>query len=175
MPQFVFDLQVCLHAVLARKRKMQLWFRDMEWWMSQSNCSVTGDEEMEMIKDLPERLRRDIKCYLCLELIKQVPLFHGMDDMILDNIGDRLWPLVFSSGEKVIREGDPVPRMVFAGPALKHTARYYSSNWRTWAAVNIQLAWRRRWSWPRRGAAAGRRLRHYAAMFMSLRPHDHLE
>jgi cyclic nucleotide gated channel len=197
----------------------------------------------------------------------QVPLFHGMDDLILDNICDRLRPLVFSSGEKVIREGDPVQRMVFilqgklrstqpltkgvvatcvlgagnflgdellswclrrpfvdrlpassatfecveaaqafcldapdlrfitehfrykfANEKLKHTARYYSSNWRTWAAVNIQLAWRRyrarkvdatAMAAPPSLAAGpddgDRRLRHYAAMFMSLRPHDHLE
>ncbi|RLN41398.1 cyclic nucleotide-gated ion channel 2 [Panicum miliaceum] len=277
------NIQVFLHAVLARKRKMQLRFRDMEWWMRRRQlpsrlrqrvrkyererwAAVTGDEEMEMIKDLPEGLRRDIKRYLCLELVKQVPLFHGMDDLILDNICDRLRPLVFSSGEKVIREGDPVQRMVFilqgklrstqpltkgvvatcmlgagnflgdellswclrrpfvdrlpassatfecveaaqafcldapdlrfitehfrykfANEKLKHTARYYSSNWRTWAAVNIQLAWRRYRARkvdatavvappPSAGPDDGdRRLRHYAAMFMSLRPHDHLE
>jgi cyclic nucleotide gated channel, plant len=81
--------QVFLHAVLARKRKMQLRFRDMEWWMRRRQlpsrlrqrvrkyererwAAVTGDEEMEMIKDLPEGLRRDIKRYLCLELVKQV-------------------------------------------------------------------------------------------------------
>uniref|UniRef100_A0A0D9VZ83 Cyclic nucleotide-binding domain-containing protein n=1 Tax=Leersia perrieri TaxID=77586 RepID=A0A0D9VZ83_9ORYZ len=277
------NIQVFLHAVLARKRKMQLRFRDMEWWMRRRQlpsrlrqrvrqyererwAAITGDEEMEMIKDFPEGLRRDIKRYLCLELVKQVPLFHGMDDLILDNICDRLRPLVFSSGEKVIREGDPVQRMVFvlqgklrstqplakgvvatcmlgvgnflgdellswclrrpfvdrlpassatfecvetaqafcldapdlrfiteqfrykfANEKLKRTARYYSSNWRTWAAVNIQLAWRRHRA--RTAAAAvvavsggvpgpddgDRRLRHYAAMFMSLRPHDHLE
>ncbi|CAN6322538.1 unnamed protein product [Urochloa humidicola] len=277
------NIQVFLHAVLARKRKMQLRFRDMEWWMRRRQlpsrlrqrvrkyererwAAVTGDEEMEMIKDLPEGLRRDIKRYLCLELVKQVPLFHGMDDLILDNICDRLRPLVFSTGEKVIREGDPVQRMVFilqgklrstqpltkgvvatcmlgagnflgdellswclrrpfvdrlpassatfecvepaqafcldapdlrfitehfrykfANEKLKHTARYYSSNWRTWAAVNIQLAWRRYRARKMDATemvappmAAGpddgdRRLRHYAAMFMSLRPHDHLE
>nr|CAB3498131.1 unnamed protein product [Digitaria exilis] len=277
------NIQVFLHAVLARKRKMQLRFRDMEWWMRRRQlpsrlrqrvrkyererwAAVTGDEEMEMIKDLPEGLRRDIKRYLCLELVKQVPLFHGMDDLILDNICDRLRPLVFSSGEKVIREGDPVQRMVFilqgklrstqpltkgvvatcmlgagnflgdellswclrrpfvdrlpassatfecveaaqafcldapdlrfitehfrykfANEKLKHTARYYSSNWRTWAAVNIQLAWRRYRARrmdvtatvapPMAGGPedGDRRLRHYAAMFMSLRPHDHLE
>ncbi|PWZ24238.1 Cyclic nucleotide-gated ion channel 2 [Zea mays] len=278
------NIQVFLHAVLARKRKMQLRFRDMEWWMRRRQlpsrlrqrvrkyererwAAVTGDEEMEMIKDLPEGLRRDIKRYLCLELVKQVPLFHGMDDLILDNICDRLRPLVFSSGEKVIREGDPVQRMVFilqgklrstqpltkgvvatcmlgagnflgdellswclrrpfvdrlpassatfecveaaqafcldapdlrfitehfrykfANEKLRRTARYYSSNWRTWAAVNIQLAWRRyraRASTDLAATAApplaggpddgDRRLRHYAAMFMSLRPHDHLE
>ncbi|KAK3146018.1 hypothetical protein QOZ80_3BG0260470 [Eleusine coracana subsp. coracana] len=273
------NIQVFLHAVLARKRKMQLRFRDMEWWMRRRQlpsrlrqrvrkyererwAAVTGDEEMEMIKDLPEGLRRDIKRYLCLELVKQVPLFHGMDDLILDNICDRLRPLVFSSGEKVIREGDPVQRMVFilqgklrstqpltkgvvatcmlgsgnflgdellswclrrpfvdrlpassatfecveaaqafcldapdlrfitehfrykfANDKLKRTARYYSSNWRTWAAVNIQLAWRRYRARTRTADVVGgpgdddgdRRLRHYAAMFMSLRPHDHLE
>ncbi|NP_001344561.1 Cyclic nucleotide-gated ion channel 2 [Zea mays] len=275
------NIQVFLHAVLARKRKMQLRFRDMEWWMRRRQlpsrlrqrvrkyererwAAVTGDEEMEMIKDLPEGLRRDIKRYLCLELVKQVPLFHGMDDLILDNICDRLRPLVLSSGEKVIREGDPVQRMVFilqgklrstqpltkgvvatcmlgagsflgdellswclrrpfvdrlpassatfecveaaqafclgapdlrfitehfrynfANEKLKRTARYYSSNWRTWAAVNIQLAWRRYRARTSADLAApplvggpddgDRRLRHYAAMFMSLRPHDHLE
>uniref|UniRef100_A0ACD6A7Y9 Uncharacterized protein n=1 Tax=Avena sativa TaxID=4498 RepID=A0ACD6A7Y9_AVESA len=277
------NIQVFLHAVLARKRKMQLRFRDMEWWMRRRQlpsrlrqrvrkyererwAAITGDEEMEMIKDLPEGLRRDIKRYLCLELVKQVPLFHGMDELILDNICDRLRPLVFCSGEKVIREGDPVQRMVFilqgklrssqpltkgvvatcvlgggsflgdellswclrrpfldrlpassatfecveaaqafcldapdlryitehfrykfANDKLKRTARYYSSNWRTWAAVNVQLAWKRYRARTMATAAlippAGaegtedgdRRLRHYAAMFMSLRPHDHLE
>ncbi|RWW29772.1 hypothetical protein GW17_00005707 [Ensete ventricosum] len=191
----------------------------------------------------------------------QVPLFHNLDDLILDNICERVKPLVFSKGEKVIREGDAVQRMVFVvrghlkssqclskgivatcmlGPGnflgdellswclrrpfvdrlpassatfecvepaeafgldapdlryitehfrykfanerLKRTARFYSSNWQTWAAVNIQLAWRR-YKTRTGGAANGppeqrdgeRRLRMYAAMFMSLRPQDHLE
>lgn len=33
-------------------------------------------------------------------------------------------------------------RYKFAIERLKRTARYYSASWRTWAAVNIQLAWR---------------------------------
>ncbi|KRY02261.1 Cyclic nucleotide-gated ion channel 2, partial [Trichinella patagoniensis] len=66
-----------------------------------------------MIQDLPEGLRRDIKRWICLDLIKQVPIFHNLDDLILDNICDRVQPLVFSKNEKVIREGDPVQRMVF--------------------------------------------------------------
>lgn len=73
-------------------------------------------------------------------------------------------------------------RYKFANERLKRTARYYSSNWRTWAAVNIQLAWRR-YKTRTRGIViqpseiidSERRLRLYAAMFMSLRPHDHLE
>ena len=77
-------------------------------------------------------------------------------------------------------------RYKFANERLKRTARYYSSNWRTWAAVNIQLAWRRYIIRTRRAPAAAavmilengdsdRRLRQCAAMFLSLRPHDHLE
>ncbi|KAL0310217.1 UNVERIFIED_CONTAM: Cyclic nucleotide-gated ion channel 2 [Sesamum calycinum] len=272
------NIQVFLHSVMARKRKMQLRCRDMEWWMRRRQLPsqlrqrvrryerqrwavMGGDNEMELIQDLPEGLRRDIKRFLCLDLIKKVPLFHSLDDLILDNICDRLKPLVFSKDEKIIREGDPVPRIIFimrgsvkssqnlsrgivatsilkpggffgdellswclrrpfidrlpassatftciesteafalyandlryitdhfrykfANERLRRTARYYSSNWRTWAAVNIQLAWRRYILRTRRAVSfhstngdSDRRLRQYAAFFMSIRPHDHLE
>lgn len=272
------NIQVFLHAVMARKRKMQLRSRDMEWWMRrrqlpsslrqrvrqyerQKWATTRGENEMDLIKDLPEGLRRDIKRQLCLDLVKQVPLFHNLDNLILDNICDRVKPLVFSRNEKVIREGDPVQRMVFivkgnlqssqrlsrgmlatctlgpgnflgdellswclrrpfvdrlpassatfeciedteafaldaldlryitehfrykfANERLKRTARYYSSTWRTWAAVNIQLAWHR-YRIRTRGMGIQplevgdpeSRLWKYAAMFMSLRPQDHLE
>lgn len=272
------NIQVFLHAVMAKKRKMQLRCRDMEWWMKRRQLpsllrqrvrryerhrwsAVGGDDEMEIIKDLPEGLRRDIKRFLCLDLIKKVPLFQSLDGLILDNICDRVKPIVISKDEKIIREGDPVARMVFvvrgrvkssqrlsrgmvatsliegggffgdellswclrrpfaerlppssatftcvesteafgldannlkyitdhfrykfANERLTRTARYYSSNWRTWAAVNIQLAWRRYLQRTRRSLAyasangdSDRRLRQCAAFFLSIRPHDHLE
>ncbi|KAI7751030.1 hypothetical protein M8C21_007079 [Ambrosia artemisiifolia] len=273
------NIQVFLQAVMARKRKMQLRCRDMEWWMKrrqlpsllkqrvrhyerQNWASMGGEDEMQLIKDLPEGLRRDIKNFLCLKLIRMVPLFHNLDDLILDNICDRVKPLVFSKNEKIIREGDLVQRMVFivqgrvkssqnlskgvvatsmidpggylgdellswclrrpfinrlptssatfmcmepieafgldanhlryvtdhfrykfANERLKRTARYYSSNWRTWAAVNIQLGWRRYVKRTRRtmnqameeDGGSNRMLRQYATIFMSIRPHDHLE
>ncbi|KAE8661347.1 Cyclic nucleotide-gated ion channel 2 [Hibiscus syriacus] len=273
------NIQVFLLAVMAKKRQMQLRCRDMEWWMKRRQlpsrlrqrvrrferqrwATLGGEDEMELIKDLPEGLRRDIKRYLCLDLIKKVPLFHNLDDLILDNICDRVKPLVFSKDEKLFREGDPVQRMVFvvhgriqrtqslskgmiatsiikpggflgdellswclrrpfidrlpvssatfvsvesveafgldsdhlryityhfrykfANERLNRTARYYSSNWQTWAAVNIQLAWRRyrmRDRGPMISAAEHRsssdhRLLQYAAMFMSINLHDHLE
>ncbi|KAL5723048.1 Cyclic nucleotide-gated ion channel 2 [Ranunculus cassubicifolius] len=274
------NIQVFLHAVMAKKRKLQLRCRDMEWWMKRRQLpaslrsrvrhyerqrwtSMGGEDEMELVKDLPEGLRRDIKRHLCLDLVKKVPLFHNLDDLILDNICDRVKPLVFSKNEKIIREGDPVRRMIFlvrghlqssqtlskgmvatctlgpgnflgdellswclrrpfidrlptssatfvslepteafsldakhlryitdhfrykfANERLKRTARYYSSNWRTWAAVNIQFAWHR-YKLRTKGrvieltvtgnADIDQRLRKYAAMFLSLRPHDHLE
>ncbi|GMY13779.1 cyclic nucleotide-gated ion channel 2-like [Fagus crenata] len=273
------NIQVFLHAVMAKKRKMQLRCRDMEWWMRRRQLPsrlrqrvrhferqrwaiMGGEDEMEMIKDLPEGLRRDIKRHLCLDLIKKVPLFHNLDDLILDNICDRVKPLVFSKDEKIIREGDPVLRIMFivrgrvkrcqslskgmvatsilepggflgdellswclrrpfmerlpassatficiesteafgleaahlryitdhfrykfANERLKRTTRYYSSNWRTWAAVIIQLGWRRNRMRTRgpmipcatENGSSERRLLQYAAMFMSIRPHDHLE
>ncbi|KAJ0042431.1 hypothetical protein Pint_19132 [Pistacia integerrima] len=73
-------------------------------------------------------------------------------------------------------------RYKFANEKLKRTARYYSSNWRTWAAVNIQFAWRkyrmriRGPMNPEMGSGGiETRLRQYAAIFMSVRPHDHLD
>lgn len=76
-------------------------------------------------------------------------------------------------------------RYSFSNNKLKSTTRYYSSNWRTWAAVNIQFAWRRYLSRNRNRSRRDsteivdgdddQMLRHCAAIFMSLRPHDHLE
>lgn len=73
-------------------------------------------------------------------------------------------------------------RYRFANERMKRAARFYSSNWRTWAAVIIQLAWRR-YKARTRGTVSSapehgdseRRLRMYAAMFMSIRPQDHLD
>jgi cyclic nucleotide gated channel len=113
------NIQVFLHAVMAKKRKMQIRCRDMEWWMKRRQLpsrlrqrvrrferqrwnALGGEDELELIHDLPPGLRRDIKRYLCFDLINKVPLFRGMDDLILDNICDRAKPRVFSKDEKVL-------------------------------------------------------------------------
>ncbi|KAI3520874.1 hypothetical protein L1887_10327 [Cichorium endivia] len=272
----VGNIQLFLYALVGRTTRAQIKLRDMEWWMKRRQLPsalrkrvrhfenqrwsvMGGQDDMEMVKDLPEGLRRDIKRYLCLDLIKKAPLFKFVDDVILDNICDRVTYFIYSKGEKIIREGDPVQRMVFivhgkvkrtqwlsrgmvatstlepgsffgdellswclrvpfldrypaasatftcvkpteafaldanhlryitnhfrynfVDEKMKQRARYYSSNWRTWAAVNIQIAWRRYVSRTRRGTlnlglSNNVRLQHYAAMFMSFRPHDHLE
>lgn len=41
-------------------------FENQRW------ATLGGQDEMELIKDLPDGLRRDIKRYLCLDLIKKV-------------------------------------------------------------------------------------------------------
>jgi hypothetical protein len=58
-------------------------------------------DECQIVRDLPEGLRRDIKYHLCLDLVRQVPLFHHMDDLVLENICDRVKSLIFPKGEIV--------------------------------------------------------------------------
>lgn len=233
------NIKVFLHATTSKKQAMHLKMRNMEWWMRkrylpqgfrqrvrqyerQRWAATRGVDECEMIANLPEGLRRDIKYHLCLDLVRQVPLFQHMDELVLENICDRVKSLIFPKGETITREGDPVQRMLFVvrghlqssqvlrdgvesccmlGPGnfvgdellswclrrpfierlppsaftlvtletteafgleaedvkyvtqhfrytfvndkVKRSARYYSPGWRTWAAVAIQLAWRR--------------------------------
>ncbi|KAL9297788.1 hypothetical protein ACSQ67_023684 [Phaseolus vulgaris] len=233
------NIKVFLHATTSKKQAMQLKMRNIEWWMRKRRlpqgfrqrvrnyerhrwAAMRGVDEYEMTRNLPEGLRRDIKYHLCLDLVRQVPLFQHMDDLVLENICDRVKSLIFTKGETIAREGDPVQRMLFVvrghlqssqvlrdgvksccmlGPGnfsgdellswclrrpfierlppssstlitletteafgleaedvkyvtqhfrytfvkekVKRSARYYSPGWRTWAAVAIQLAWRR--------------------------------
>ncbi|GMN29582.1 hypothetical protein TIFTF001_046356 [Ficus carica] len=84
---------------------MQLKMRYIEWWMrkrhlpasfrqrmrnyeSQRLAAMRGVDEREMIRNLPEGLRRDIKYHICFDLVRQVPLFQHIDDLVLENICD---------------------------------------------------------------------------------------
>ncbi|KAJ8534475.1 hypothetical protein K7X08_016203 [Anisodus acutangulus] len=236
---FIGNIKVFLHATTSKKQAMQLKMRNIEWWMRRRRlprelkqrtrnferqrwAAMRGVDECEMIRNLPDGLRRDIKYHLCLDLVRQVPLFQHMDNLVLENICERVKSLIFTKGETITREGDPVQRMLFIvrghlqssqylrdgvksccmlGPGnfsgdellswclrrpfverlppssstlvtletteafgleaedvkyvtqhfrytfvnekVKRSARYYSPGWRTWAAVAIQLAWRR--------------------------------
>nr|POE97994.1 cyclic nucleotide-gated ion channel 2 [Quercus suber] len=274
----VANIQVFLHTLMATKKNVLLKHRDMVRWMKRRQlplhlrrrvhrferqrwAAMEGQDEMQLIKDLPDGLRRDIKRYLCIDLVKKVPPFQMLDDLILDNICDLVTPHIYGKGEKIIREGDPVQRMVFvvhgrvrrsqalnrgfigtsmlqpgsffgdellawclrrpfidrlpsssatfvcvesieaycldadqlryitdhfryqfAGDRLMRTMRYYSSNWRSWAAVTIQIAWRRNRTRTKgtvsrlmHNIGTESLLRHYAVYFMSLKPQDHLE
>lgn len=82
-------LQVFLHATTSKKQAMQLKMRNIEWWMRKRHlpqgfrqrvrnyerqrwAAMRGVDECEMIRNLPEGLRRDIKYHLCLDLVRQV-------------------------------------------------------------------------------------------------------
>ncbi|KAI3942831.1 hypothetical protein MKW92_015514 [Papaver armeniacum] len=194
-----------------------------------------------------------------------VPLFHNLDDLVLDNLCDRVNPLTFTTNEKVTRDGNPLHRMIFimrgrlessrklsngmvvttctlgpgnfvgdellswclrrplvdrlpassvtfvcaeeteafgldandllymtdrfrykfANERLIRKTKYYSSSWRTWGALGIQIAWNRHRLKTRGHPAAIQEtengdtsecaLMKFASMFLSRRPHDHLE
>ncbi|XP_006362932.1 cyclic nucleotide-gated ion channel 4-like isoform X1 [Solanum tuberosum] len=127
---FIGNIKVFLHATTSKKQAMQLKMRSIEWWMRrrrlprelkqrtrnfqrQKWAAMRGVDECDMIRNLPEGLRRDIKYHLCLDLVRQVPLFQHMDSLVLENICDRVKSLIFTKGETVSREGDPVQRMLF--------------------------------------------------------------
>lgn len=78
-----------MYALAGRTTRAQITLRDMEWWMKRRQLPsalrkrvrhfenqrwsfMGGQDDMDMIQDLPEGLRRDIKRYLCLDLIKKV-------------------------------------------------------------------------------------------------------
>ncbi|KAK6934330.1 Cyclic nucleotide-binding domain [Dillenia turbinata] len=267
---FIGYIKVFLQAVTSKKQQTRLKMRNIDWWMKRRHlppefqqrvrnyerqkwAAMRGINESEMIANLPEGLRRDIKYHLCLDLVRQVPLFQHLDDLALENILDRVKSHIFTGGETITREGDPVERMLFVvrghlessqvlrdgvksccmlGPGnftgdellswclrrpfierlppststlvtletteafgleaedikyvtqhfwyafakekVKRSARYYSPGWRTWAAVSIQLAWRR---FRRRITLASLgedklRLRLYTALLTSPKPNQ---
>ncbi|XVF78053.1 hypothetical protein PTKIN_Ptkin14bG0097500 [Pterospermum kingtungense] len=112
------NIKVFLHATTSKKQAMQLKMRNIEWWMRKRHlpsgfrqrvrnyerqrwAAMRGVDECQMIRNLPEGLRRDIKYHLCLDLVRQVPLFQHMDDLVLENICDRVKSLIFTKGETV--------------------------------------------------------------------------
>ncbi|KAL8098525.1 hypothetical protein AgCh_031341 [Apium graveolens] len=112
------NIKVFLHATTSKKQAMQLKMRNVEWWMRKRHlpqefrqrvrnyerhrwAAMRGVDECDMIRNLPEGLRRDIKYHLCLDLVRQVPLFQHMDSLVLENICDRVKSLIFTKGETV--------------------------------------------------------------------------
>ncbi|XP_027342718.1 cyclic nucleotide-gated ion channel 4-like isoform X2 [Abrus precatorius] len=204
------NIKVFLHATTSKKQAMQLKMRNIEWWMSKRRlphgfrqrvrnyerqrwAAMRGVDECQMIKNLPEGLRRDIKYHLCLDLVRQITregdpvqrmLFvvrgHLQSSQVLrDGVksccmlgpgnfsGDELlsWCLrrpfierlppssctlvtletteAFGLEAKDVKYVTQHFRYTFVKEKVKRSARYYSPGWRTWAAVAIQLAWRR--------------------------------
>ncbi|GLU11836.1 hypothetical protein SLE2022_285560 [Rubroshorea leprosula] len=186
----------------------------------QYNWIATGGvDEEALLNSLPLEVRRDIKHHLCIDLVRRVPLFERMDEIMLDAICERLKPALCTEGTFLVRRGDTVNVMLFVirgylnsyttdvdstsyliGPGnfcgeelltwaletnpsiilpsstrtvkaivdvegfalraedlkfvvsqfrkkhskqLRHNFRFHSQQWRTWAALFIQVAWRR--------------------------------
>ncbi|CAH9083514.1 unnamed protein product [Cuscuta europaea] len=128
---FIGSTKVFFRSMTSKKEAVHLKMRNIEWWMKKRRLPPTiiqrvrnykwqrwaamggMDDEWEMLQDLPQGLRRDIKYHLCSNLIRQVPLFRHLDNLVMGNICDRLKSLVFTAGETISWEGEPVRRMLF--------------------------------------------------------------
>ncbi|XP_054802686.1 protein CNGC15a-like isoform X2 [Prosopis cineraria] len=236
--QLIGNMQMYLQSTTMRLEEWRIRRTDTERWMRHRQLprdlkqhvrryeqfrwvATRGVEEEVILRDLPADLRRDIKRHLCVNLVRQVPLFDQMDERMLDAICERLKPSLCTPGTRLVREGDPVNEMLFIvrgrldsyttnggrtgffnscriGPGdfcgeellpwvldprpsvvlpsstrtvkaithveafaliaedlqfvadqfrrlhskqLRHTFRFYSQQWRTWAACFIQAAW----------------------------------
>ncbi|KAL8147438.1 cyclic nucleotide-gated ion channel 4-like [Apium graveolens] len=126
----IANIKVFLIATSSKKLTRKVYINNVKWWMKKRNmpqglrnrirdyerqrwAATRGVDEGEMISNLPEGLRRDIKYHICLDLVRQVPLFQHMDSLVLESICDRVKSLVFPEGEIITKEGDPVHRVLF--------------------------------------------------------------
>lgn len=124
------NMQTYLQSITVRLEEWRVRRTDMERWMHHRQLpqelrqsvrkydqyrwvATRGVDEEAILKGLPLDLRRDIKRHLCLDLVRQVPLFDMMDERMLDAICERLRPCLYTSGSCLVREGDPVNDMLF--------------------------------------------------------------
>ncbi|KAJ0435278.1 putative cyclic nucleotide-binding domain, Ion transport domain, rmlC-like jelly roll [Helianthus annuus] len=83
-----------------------------------------GVELDTFFRDLPQDLRRDIKRHLCLTLLKRVPVFKQMDDILLDAVCDRLKQVLYTQNSFIVRRGEPASEMLFITRGEVEVERY---------------------------------------------------
>ncbi|XP_061368769.1 protein CNGC15a-like isoform X2 [Gastrolobium bilobum] len=124
------NMQTYLQSTTLRLEEWRIRRTDTEKWMHHRQLplylkqnvrrhdqfrwvATRGVDEETILRDLPADLRRDIKRHLCLNLVRQVPLFDQMDERMLDAICERLKPSLCTPGTCLVREGDLVTEMLF--------------------------------------------------------------
>ncbi|KAI4300281.1 hypothetical protein L6164_033678 [Bauhinia variegata] len=124
------NMQTYLQSTTMRLEEWRIKKTDTERWMHHRQLpnhlkqnvrrydqfrwvATRGVDEETILTNLPVDLRRDIKRHLCLNLVRQVPLFDQMDERMLDAICERLKPSLGTEGTCLVREGDPVNEMLF--------------------------------------------------------------
>ncbi|GMH08484.1 hypothetical protein Nepgr_010324 [Nepenthes gracilis] len=75
--------------------------------------ATRGMDEEAILRGLPSDLHRDIQRHLCLDLVRNVPLFSQMDGQLLDAICDRRVSPLSTQGAYIVCEGDFVTEMLF--------------------------------------------------------------
>ena len=65
-------------------------------------------DEAEMLKELPDRLKRELSLAISKRILGNVPLFEGMSSSFIRTVGLSMERRVYPQGEYVIREGHEV-------------------------------------------------------------------
>ncbi|KAL0010872.1 hypothetical protein SO802_005980 [Lithocarpus litseifolius] len=156
------------HRLLPQDLRERVRRYDQYKWLD-----TRGVDEESLVQSLPKDLRRDIKRYLCLNLVKECH-YRWSKEWIFnrgllkegDFCGEELltWALDPKAGSnlpsstrtvKALTEVEAFPleaeELKFVASQfrrlhsrqVRHTFRFYSQQWRTWAACFIQAAWRR--------------------------------
>ncbi|KAK1429388.1 hypothetical protein QVD17_11597 [Tagetes erecta] len=96
------------HRHLPHELRERIRKHDLNKWIT-----TRGVDEEEILQALPLDIRRNIKRYVCVELVRRVPLFDQMDEHTVDAICERLKPVISTPGTCLLREGDPTNELLF--------------------------------------------------------------
>ncbi|KAL2928036.1 Protein CNGC15c [Bienertia sinuspersici] len=130
---FVLVIGIMQKYIQSANVRMEKWRHkqtDMEQWMHHRKLprelrqSITeyynfkwvatqGVDEAAILNALPINLMRQTKQYLCLNLVRQVPLFDELNDETLNAICERLKPTLYTQDMYLVCEGEPVNEMFF--------------------------------------------------------------
>lgn len=142
------NIQSFLQSLTRRTFEYQLQRRDVENWMSRRNLpndlskrvknlgrlqwsANRGVDDNEILDMLSEDLQRDIRRFLCLELISKSELFQAMDQAVKDVICRRMIHRIYISGTVIIHKGELVDKIFFVRKGLlqgSSTARLNSAH-----------------------------------------------
>uniref|UniRef100_A0A7C9EGZ8 Ion transport domain-containing protein n=1 Tax=Opuntia streptacantha TaxID=393608 RepID=A0A7C9EGZ8_OPUST len=109
----IVNMRTYLLSVTARLEERRLKKDDIEEWMHYRQLprelklrvqqyirhkwlATRGIDEKSLRGAFPAELQREIKHQLCLNLVKQVPVFDHMNDLTLDAICERLEPTLYT-------------------------------------------------------------------------------
>ncbi|KAJ3085719.1 hypothetical protein HK102_013890 [Quaeritorhiza haematococci] len=88
-------------------QKMVKSYKELHWRRSQ------GLDEERMFHDIPKSLQQDIKNFLYLDMIRQVPIFQDADPHFHNLVTLRIRSMVVLDGWYVFRKGDEAEDMYF--------------------------------------------------------------
>ncbi|XP_031262126.1 cyclic nucleotide-gated ion channel 1-like [Pistacia vera] len=124
------NMQTYLQSKTIRSVEMRLKRREIEQWMSFGKLSENLQQQVKkhqryiwretngvdvdnLLNNLPNDLRMNIKRELCSELLKKVEEFKKLNETILDALCDCVKPAFYIERTHIICEGDPIDEMLF--------------------------------------------------------------